>query len=160
MGEGTLKLYNFGEWNRDKHTVQLTEWERDEVVFKNEISKIKEDWTVLDVGSEFGYYAIKTGLLVGKGGKVLAIEPHPETCKLLRMNIRLYELDDRVVAVQKAVGKEAGKTKLYETISPGSTSIIPRRSLFNLNRNRLHMWLEIVKKYAIFNIIRKRYAPI
>jgi FkbM family methyltransferase len=159
-GEAILKLWTFGKWNKGKHVAQLTEWETDEVIFRKEISKVKEGWIVLDVGSEFGYYAIKAGLLVGNKGKVLAIEPHPETSKLLRMNIKLYELGNHVFVVQKAVSKEAGKAKLYETVSPGSTSILPRQSLFKLNKSRLYIWLDLIKSYTFFNIIHKRYAPI
>jgi len=123
-----LKLHTFSEWNEDNRTIQLTDWETDEVLFKKEVSKIKKGWVVIDVGSEYGYYAIKAGLLVGSDGKVLAIEAHPETYKLLKMNIGLHKLVDRIIPVCKAVGKETGKVKLYETISPGSASIIPRQT--------------------------------
>ena len=56
-----VKLHNFGEWNDKKRTVQLSEWETDEVFFKKELLKIKKGWTVIDVGSEYGYYAIRAG---------------------------------------------------------------------------------------------------
>jgi FkbM family methyltransferase len=155
-----LKLYNFGEWKANKRTVQLSEWETDEVIFKREFLKINEGWFVIDVGSEYGYYTIKAGYKVGNMGKVLAIEPHPETFTLLEMNIKLHKLSDRVIPIQRAVGKERGRTKLFETISPGGTSILPRQNLFSLNRNRLLMWLEFVKNGYIFNVFRKRYAPV
>lgn len=155
-----MKIYNFGEWNTDKRTIQLTEWDTDEVIFKKEFAKIKKDWTVVDVGSEFGYYAIRAGLSVGSEGKVFAIEVHPETYKLLEMNVRLHKLDDRIVPICRAVGRKTGMVRLYETISPGSTSIIPRQSISCLSRNRLRMWLEFARKGTAFKIIRKMYAPV
>ena len=155
-----MKLYNFGKWNKEKHAIQLTEWETDEILFKKQFERIKKGWIVIDVGSEFGYYAIKAGRLVGSEGKVLAIEPFPETYQLLKMNIRLHKFVDHIVPICKAVGKQTGKAKLYETISPGGTSIVPRRSSFKLNKNRLLMWLEFAKKRTIFKIIRERYAPV
>lgn len=155
-----MKLYNFSEWKRDKHTIQLTEWETNEVFFKKEFSRIEKGWVVIDVGSEYGYYAIKAGLIVGDEGKVLAIEAHPKNCSLLKKNIRLYNLANRVIPICKAVGKEKGMAKLHETISPGSTSIIPRQSPFAANKNRLLMWLELAKRGDLLNVILKRFTSV
>jgi len=143
-----------------KNLIQLTEWETDEAVFKTELEKTKKGWTVVDVGSEFGYYAIKAGMLIGSSGKVLAVEMHPETYRLLRMNIKLHKMVDRIIPVCKAAGKERKEVKLYETISPGGTSIIPRQSVLGLNKNRFRMWLEFAKNGSLLKVIRQRYATI
>jgi len=153
-----VKLYHFSEWNKKNRTIELTEWKTDEVFFEKEFSKIRKGWTVVDVGSEFGYYAIKAGLLVGDGGKVLAIEAHPEIYHVLKLNIKLYGLNN-IIPVCKAVGNKTGKIKLYEKTDPGGTSIIPPRSLYSLDRNRFLRWLEFIKSHDIFKIIHKRYVP-
>ena len=153
-----MKLYHFSGWNKKNRTIELTEWKTDEVFFEREFSKIKKGWTVVDVGSEFGYYAIKAGLLVGDSGKVLAIEVHPETYRVLKMNIELYRLNN-VVAVCEAVGNKTGKVKLYEATDPGGTSVIPRRPLYSLDRNRILRWLEFIKSHDFFKLIHKKYAP-
>lgn len=74
-----MKLYDFRGWNKQKRIVELTKLESDEVLFKREFSKIEKGWTVVDVGAPVGYCTIKAGLLVGSSGRVLSIEPHPQT---------------------------------------------------------------------------------
>jgi FkbM family methyltransferase len=44
--------------------------------------------TFVDVGAHIGYYSLKAAPLVGPGGRVLAIEPNPETVRLLEGNVR------------------------------------------------------------------------
>lgn len=154
-----MKLYCFREWNSKNPAIELTEWDTNEVLFKEEFSDIKKGWTVVDVGSEFGYYAIRAGLLVGNSGKVLAIEPHPQTYRVLKMNIRLYELDN-VIPVCKAVGKMTGEVVLHETTDPGGTTIVSPRPLYSLDRSRLLQWLRFVKSMDIFKIILKKFAPV
>jgi FkbM family methyltransferase len=152
-----LKLYNFGEMTGYESIVQFSDWETDEVLFKKELLKVKRGWTIIDVGSEYGYYAIKAGQLVGNEGTVMAIEPHPETFGLLEMNVRLHNLDRRIILVRKAVGNKTGRVKLHETISPGGSSLLSR-SVFRLNKDRLLWWLEFAKNGSIFKVFRKKYA--
>lgn len=33
-----MKLYCFREWNKKNHDIELTEWETDEVLFKEELN--------------------------------------------------------------------------------------------------------------------------
>lgn len=42
----------------------------------------------VDVGAHIGYYSLKAAKVVGPGGRVLAIEPNPETVRRLRGNIQ------------------------------------------------------------------------
>ncbi len=49
---------------------------------------IPENGVFVDVGADIGYYSLKAAPLVGPGGRVLAIEPNPETLRRLRANIR------------------------------------------------------------------------
>ena len=154
-----MKLYNFREWDATKRAIQLSEWNTDEMIFKREFAKIKSGYVVLDVGSEYGFYAIMAGQLVGSEGKVLAIEAHPETYKLCVMNIKLHGLFDRIIPICKAAGRSTGKLKLYETISPGGSSIV-RQSAPSLNKNRFSMMIEFLKSDAFLRVIRKRFAPV
>ncbi|MEM2292956.1 MAG: FkbM family methyltransferase [Candidatus Aenigmatarchaeota archaeon] len=154
-----MKLYNFRDWN--KRIIQLTDWETDEILFKRMMDQIKRGWVFIDVGAEYGYYAIKAGLNVGANGKVLAIEAHPEIYGLLKRNIELYKLSNVVSPVLKAVGITQGTAKLYETTSPGSTSIVSRSTLFNeCNANKIRIWFNFIKDFRnLFKILRKRFAP-
>lgn len=158
-----MKLYDFVDWNTRNRNIRLTEFENDEVLFKEEFSKIEKGWTVIDVGARVGYYTIKGGLLVGDRGKVLAIEPHPQTYSVLKMNIELWGLKN-VVPICKALGSKRGIVKLYEGADSGATSVGSPSSLFNvrarIDRNRLLRWLEFVKRGKFSELVRKSRVQI
>ncbi len=49
----------------------------------------KAGMTVVDVGANIGYYSMLASDLVGPAGKVIAIEPNSENCRLLLSTMRL-----------------------------------------------------------------------
>jgi len=49
---------------------------------------IPEGGVFVDVGAHIGYYSLKAASTVGPRGRVLAVEPNPETLRKLRANIR------------------------------------------------------------------------
>lgn len=48
------------------------------------------DW-VLDLGANVGHYTKRMSELVGQSGRVIAVEPMPDTFALLAANVRLFE---------------------------------------------------------------------
>jgi FkbM family methyltransferase len=50
------------------------------------------DGLFVDVGSHIGRYAVEMALHLGRNGRVIAIEPHPDTFKALKRNIDLNSL--------------------------------------------------------------------
>jgi FkbM family methyltransferase len=44
--------------------------------------------TFVDVGAHIGYYTLKAATVVGPAGHILAIEPNPETARILAGNVR------------------------------------------------------------------------
>jgi FkbM family methyltransferase len=44
--------------------------------------------TLIDVGAHIGYYSLKAAPVVGPGGRVIAVEPNPETIAKLNGNIQ------------------------------------------------------------------------
>ncbi len=50
---------------------------------------LKEGMVCYDIGANIGYYALQEASLVGASGHVYAIEPIPNNCKILAMNIAL-----------------------------------------------------------------------
>ena len=56
--------------------------------------KIKEGMICLDCGGNIGYYATIESKLVGKTGKVIAIEPSPVNVKYLEKNLKLQGHDN------------------------------------------------------------------
>ena len=45
--------------------------------------------TVVDVGANLGYYSLLASKLVGPSGRVIALEPNSENCRLLLSSLRL-----------------------------------------------------------------------
>ena len=68
---------------------------------------------VVDVGANIGYFSVLFAELVGKNGRVLAIEPEPNNARLLRKNVEQRDLAQIVAIAQTAVGAAAGTATLY-----------------------------------------------
>jgi FkbM family methyltransferase len=49
----------------------------------------KPGMTVVDVGANVGYYSILASKLVGPSGRVIALEPNSENCRLLLSSVRM-----------------------------------------------------------------------
>jgi FkbM family methyltransferase len=69
------------------------------------------DWealhTIVDVGAHVGTFTVWASLRSPRA-HILAVEPNPETFAFLERNIRDNGLQDRVIAVNAAVGTEPG----------------------------------------------------
>jgi len=158
-----VKLYDFQNWSdTESRSVQLVDRQPYEPMFEETFSTIRKGWNVIDVGSAVGYYTIKAGLAVGEEGKVLAIEPHPQVVKVLKMNLKIYGLRN-VSVVQKAVGNKKGRVRLYEGPSRGGTSISPPPGLSNPDVLFLR-FIEVLKKGQGRGMFQKalnrcRYTP-
>ncbi len=72
--------------------------------------------TVVDAGAGYGYFTLLAADLVGPTGRVLAFEPHPRLAGLLRRNLALNGLDERVEVSAAALG--AGLNPLRRLIVP------------------------------------------
>jgi len=81
--------------------------------------------TVIEIGANHGAYAIIAGKFAQKkGGRVIAIEPDPESFNVLKENVRLNHLQDTVVCEQIAV---LGKSGLANFECCGDQSHITER---------------------------------
>ena len=67
---------------------------------------------VVDIGANIGYYTLLFSELTGPGGKVLAFEPHPANCALLRKNVEANGLAN-VEVFERAASNRSGKARLY-----------------------------------------------
>ena len=69
------------------------------------------DWaglrTIVDLGAHVGTFTVWAAMRA-PSARILAVEPNPETFAFLQRNIRDNHLEDRVVAVNAAVGSESG----------------------------------------------------
>ncbi len=63
--------------------------------------------TVIDVGANLGYYSLLASRLVGPTGRVIALEPNSENCRLLLSSLRLNGVSN-VHLLPVAAGAAAG----------------------------------------------------
>lgn len=82
---------------------------------------IKPDMNVLDIGAHIGYFSRLFSELVGKRGKVYALEPHQETYNLLVQNISLPKYQN-INPVQKALSDKTEKVDFFEVADSGKHS--------------------------------------
>ena len=89
--------------------------------------------TVIDLGAHAGRYSIISSIKVGNKGKVIAIEPDPQTFLLLKRNLALNKLSN-VMTLNCAVYSANQKVKLYVSGNSFGTSlfhsVIPARGQY------------------------------
>jgi len=75
--------------------------------------ELKEGMTIVEIGANIGYYALMEASIIGKKGKIYAIEPFPSNFDLLGKNVKLNSYNDIVELHQLAIGDKTGLTNLF-----------------------------------------------
>jgi len=75
--------------------------------------ELKEGQTVVDIGANLGYYVLMEASIVGKKGKVYAIEPSPRTFEILNKNIKINGYSDIVETHCIAISNKKSVSKFY-----------------------------------------------
>ena len=83
--------------------------------------------TVVDIGSNIGYYALLEAQLVGVGGKVIAIEPVPQNAAQLRENVRTNGAAN-IEIHELAIGERNGGQVIYLSSKSNHHSLLPTPS--------------------------------
>jgi FkbM family methyltransferase len=76
--------------------------------------------TFLDVGANVGYFTVLAGGLVGAGGRVIAVEPSSENCRLLLRSLELNHLAN-VTLLPLALAEETGWSYLVHHVGSNSS---------------------------------------
>ena len=74
--------------------------------------ELKPGMTCLDIGSNIGYYVLLENKIIGKNGKVIAIEPSPYNFQCLQKNLELPE-NSNVKAYNFAAGDIDGEIRFF-----------------------------------------------
>jgi len=74
---------------------------------------LEEGMTFVDVGAHVGLFTLPAAKWVGKAGRVVAFEPHPDNYAMLFANIAANELGDCVEAMQSAVSDVSEPVRLH-----------------------------------------------
>jgi FkbM family methyltransferase len=75
------------------------------------LREVKRGMTIVDIGSNIGYYAILESEIIGKEGKVIAVEPILRNFLYLSNNIRMNHLNN-VKTVRAALSDRMGVVKM------------------------------------------------
>jgi FkbM family methyltransferase len=73
---------------------------------------LREGDVVLDIGANIGYYALVESQIVGKTGKVYAVEPVSSTFELLEENLQVNNANN-VSSFNFAFGEKDGDSEIY-----------------------------------------------
>ncbi len=79
---------------------------------------------VLDGSAYVGYHALLAARQVGEHGRVMALEPNPESYRALRANVRRNGFENRVVALPLGIGAWSGILGLDNTVAGRSIDVI------------------------------------
>src|SRR5262249_5079594 len=88
-------------------------YEQGETAFLKET--LREGMVFVDVGANIGYFTTLAARLVGRSGKVIAVEPEPRNYKLLRANIERNGLTN-VQSFNCALGDGPGEAQLRRSV--------------------------------------------
>lgn len=112
----------------------------------NEI-KIESKQIFVDIGANVGYYSLKFSSIIGKSGKIIAIEPDIDTFEILKQNCELNNfrnIETLNLAVSDTDGfltlyrneKHSGKSSLFLNSNETNSIKIPTKTLDNLLKDR------------------------
>lgn len=87
-------------------------------------ARLRPGMHVVDIGANIGYFTMLSASLVGPSGSVLAIEPNPESVKVLEASRRANSFD-QVTVLQVAAGRAPGLLVLNPSYSNAMTSAPP-----------------------------------
>ena len=86
------------------------------------LGQLRKGAVVIDVGANIGAYALRAARQVGPSGRVIALEPLPETAQRLRRNIVRNRIGN-ITVVEAAAGDKEGEVDLYAGDRQSSASM-------------------------------------
>lgn len=86
---------------------------------------VRPGMTTLDIGSNFGWYSIVMGHLVGPRGRVYAFDISPDLMASLEKSVRLNGLENVVYLTRAAVGAHPGEIEFYNDFAGGTANLSP-----------------------------------
>ena len=91
---------------------------------------VSEGYTCIDIGANIGYYSVPLAELVGRSGKVFAVEPIEIFRNVLKNNLKRYKVHNNVEIVPFALGNtddeelEMGTPEVNGLVHFGYTKIL------------------------------------
>ena len=115
---------------------------------------IKTNWVVVDIGSHLGYFALFEACLVETNGKVIAIEPAPESYNLLVKNVKLNDLTKIILTHNIAVSSKSETRDFFISKLSNQSSFYPMPEYENVIKVETVSLDEILKNESRVDAIR------
>ena len=93
-------------------------------------NEVKPGFVAIDLGANIGYITLLLSDLVGKNGKVFAIEPEPENFQILKYNLDINKIKN-VECLNLAINESDGNVCFYIGKSSNLSSILQSKNSTN-----------------------------
>src|SRR4051812_38464977 len=97
-------------------SIRTGRWRDDEVSLLRHL--VREGETSIDVGANFGLYSFHLAKLVGRSGRVIAVEAVPSTAESLRRTLALLGVAERVEVIESGVSDSPGTPRCVRPERP------------------------------------------
>lgn len=94
---------------------------------KEIINILKKDDVVVEIGANIGYYALIESKIIGKKGKIYAIEPSAKNVKMLKKNIELNSAQN-IEVFELAIGDRNANEKMNISTHSNWNSLVKQRN--------------------------------
>jgi len=119
-----------------------------------EILTPKKNDVIIDIGANTGYYALRLSSLVGIDGKIIAIEPDPQTFNTLKKNCELNNILN-IDFHNIAISNSNGEITFHQSVFHSGTS-----SLFVNKNNNSKINKLVVKTTTLDELVKEEYDEI
>ena len=97
-------------------------------------------WTIVDVGAHVGIYTVRAARMVGEGGRVIAVEPHPSNYAVLLRNLQRNMLRN-VIPLDFAISDHEGEHRLLLSKGSGGHTLLASGGAGSLELSNLQkLW--------------------
>jgi FkbM family methyltransferase len=79
------------------------------------VANCTPDMVIFDIGAHYGAFTLATLHYGGPGARVVAVDPSAETCRVLRINVKLAGGSSRVEVMQAAIGSTDSQLAMLTT---------------------------------------------
>ena len=135
----------FEELARFLFSERVAKWEPISII------KPKEGDIIIDLGANTGYYTMRLSSIVGKNGKIIAVEANPETCTILRKNCDLNHIQN-VEIKNIAISDSESKVILHQSKTHSGIS-----SIFNKEFNKSKMNDLTIQATTLDKLLEERF---
>jgi len=89
---------------------------------------VKPGMTILDIGTNKGYYSLLSAKIMDDKGEILSFEPHPENCYWIKKSISVNGYKS-IKLFQIALFNKNGEMRLFEGAKSGHHSLVRNKDL-------------------------------